>query len=156
MESFAAAPGWDAVTGLGTPNFEIISRIVLNQQAVAYSSLLHSKSAAHSENIATYGSSSMDAIGSSAQQQQQQQQSVDTASLAIAGVVLGCVSTLLAAVGLFIAFRGQKSSVRGGDGGKQVHYEPHQQQQQQEQQYGRTGVQFKLSAASSFLLDESA
>lgn len=29
-ESFAAAPGWDAVTGLGSPNFQVISNLVLN------------------------------------------------------------------------------------------------------------------------------
>jgi hypothetical protein len=28
--SFAAAPGWDATVGLGTPNFEIIANLVLN------------------------------------------------------------------------------------------------------------------------------
>ena len=29
-ESFAAAPGWDAVSGLGSPNFGIISNLVIN------------------------------------------------------------------------------------------------------------------------------
>ena len=29
-QSFAASPGWDAVTGLGSPNFQIISNLVLN------------------------------------------------------------------------------------------------------------------------------
>ena len=29
-ESFAAAPGWDAATGLGTPNFDILSNLVIN------------------------------------------------------------------------------------------------------------------------------
>ena len=28
--SFAAAPGWDATTGLGSPNFFVISNLVLN------------------------------------------------------------------------------------------------------------------------------
>lgn len=28
--SFAASPGWDAVTGLGSPNFEVISNLVIN------------------------------------------------------------------------------------------------------------------------------
>jgi hypothetical protein len=28
--SYSAVPGWDAVTGLGSPNFEIISNLVLN------------------------------------------------------------------------------------------------------------------------------
>lgn len=32
-ESFAAAPGWDAVTGLGSPNFATISNLVLNNQS---------------------------------------------------------------------------------------------------------------------------
>ncbi len=30
--AFAASPGWDAVTGLGSPNFEIISNLVINNQ----------------------------------------------------------------------------------------------------------------------------
>ena len=29
-EFFAASPGWDAVTGLGSPNFNIIANLVLN------------------------------------------------------------------------------------------------------------------------------
>lgn len=29
-EYFAASPGWDAVTGLGSPNFNIIANLVLN------------------------------------------------------------------------------------------------------------------------------
>jgi len=29
-QSFQAAPGWDAVTGLGSPNFQVISNLVLN------------------------------------------------------------------------------------------------------------------------------
>ena len=28
--SFHASPGWDAVTGLGSPNFDIISNLVIN------------------------------------------------------------------------------------------------------------------------------
>jgi hypothetical protein len=28
--SFAASPGWDAVTGLGSPNFNILANLVLN------------------------------------------------------------------------------------------------------------------------------
>lgn len=31
--SFAASPGWDAVTGLGTPNFQVISNLVLNVES---------------------------------------------------------------------------------------------------------------------------
>jgi hypothetical protein len=31
--SFAASPGWDAVTGLGTPDFEVIANLVLNVQS---------------------------------------------------------------------------------------------------------------------------
>jgi len=30
--AFAASPGWDAVTGLGSPNFQIISNLVINNQ----------------------------------------------------------------------------------------------------------------------------
>ena len=29
-ESFAAVPGWDAVTGLGSPNFGVLSNLVIN------------------------------------------------------------------------------------------------------------------------------
>lgn len=29
-EAFAAAPGWDAVTGLGSPNFQVLANLVLN------------------------------------------------------------------------------------------------------------------------------
>ncbi len=28
--SYSAVPGWDAVTGLGTPNFQVISNLVIN------------------------------------------------------------------------------------------------------------------------------
>ncbi len=28
--SFAASSGWDAVTGLGTPNFQLISNLIIN------------------------------------------------------------------------------------------------------------------------------
>jgi hypothetical protein len=30
LESFSAVPGWDAVTGLGSPNFGVISNLVIN------------------------------------------------------------------------------------------------------------------------------
>lgn len=33
-EAFSAAPGWDAVTGLGTPKFDVISNLVLNPDAL--------------------------------------------------------------------------------------------------------------------------
>ena len=31
--SFGAVPGWDAVTGLGSPNFEVIANLVINQES---------------------------------------------------------------------------------------------------------------------------
>jgi hypothetical protein len=36
--SFAASPGWDAVTGLGSPNFQVLSNLVLNN-ATAFPNL---------------------------------------------------------------------------------------------------------------------
>ena len=130
MESFAAAPGWDAVTGLGSPNFEVISRIVLNLNAVYPS--LHDES---SSTLKTVDNNNMqEELGSTAQHQ-----SVDTTSLAIAAIVLGCVSTVLAAIGLYIALRGASTNAVNS----------------KRAQYGEQ--QFKLSSASnSFLLDESS
>jgi len=29
-ESFSAVPGWDAATGLGSPNFQVLSNLVIN------------------------------------------------------------------------------------------------------------------------------
>lgn len=46
--SFKAAPGWDAVTGLGSPNFQVIANLVLNSSipypAISASSGLNSYS----------------------------------------------------------------------------------------------------------------
>jgi hypothetical protein len=46
--SFKAAPGWDAVTGLGSPNFQVIANLVLNASipypAISASSGLNSYS----------------------------------------------------------------------------------------------------------------
>jgi hypothetical protein len=36
--SFSASPGWDAVTGLGSPNFQIIANLVINN-ATAFANL---------------------------------------------------------------------------------------------------------------------
>jgi hypothetical protein len=94
-ESFAASPGWDAATGLGTPNFNTISNLVINN-ATAF------------PNLGAYpnGVSSSTTIYSTNDD--------DTADVAedtaIAGVVIACVSFVLALTSVISIFFCSKSS----------------------------------------------
>ena len=82
-QSFAASPGWDAVTGLGSPNFQIISNLVLNN-ATAFPNV-----GAYPVGVAAAAVSSDDdgdtrVIGQSA------------LGISIGALVLGCVAVGLA------------------------------------------------------------
>ena len=80
--SFAAAAGWDAVTGLGSPNFQILSNLVLNisipfpsvDASVAYSAI--QASGEGTTDVTNQNSQNTDRIE----------------SIAIAGLVLACIA----------------------------------------------------------------
>ena len=78
-ESFAAAPGWDAVSGLGSPNFGILSNLVINN-ASSFAS------------IGAYPNGEISSDDDSSGEEVQ--------SLAIAAIVIAIISLLITIYGL--------------------------------------------------------
>ena len=108
--SFAASPGWDAVTGLGSPNFNIISNLVINN-ATAF------------PNIGAYPagpvsvSSVPDTYYTTTTDDDGEAQAVRVSALAIAVISFVLAAIALALVAMLFAARKRNSSnqTRGKD-----------------------------------------
>jgi hypothetical protein len=96
-QSFAATPGWDAVTGLGTPNFKAIANFVQSSATLSkkdVSKVMYSE-VDYSQEVQSSASTTPS------------QSSVS--GIAIAGLVLGCVSIVIASAGLYVALSRTKN-----------------------------------------------
>jgi hypothetical protein len=85
-DSFAASPGWDAVTGLGSPNFQVLSNLVLNN-ATAF------------PNLGAYPTGNAETASSSGDDDDDSQEKAIRLSaliIAILAFVLGAVGTGIA------------------------------------------------------------
>lgn len=93
---FGATPGWDASTGLGSPNFEIIASLVLNNDS-------------YFPNIGAYPDSgaSSNSAGSSSSDDDEVKTTADTAEvIGVLGLVAGVVAILLVATMYFKCVKG--------------------------------------------------
>jgi len=105
--AFAASPGWDAVTGLGTPNFEILASLVLNNQSSF-------------PNIGPYpdaGANSANAYSSSSNDGDNSDDEIDNVK-AFPWLVL---LTIIAVVALILAVAGVVLLLKLGRGGDSSH-----------------------------------
>ena len=93
--SFAATPGWDASTGLGSPNFGVLANLVLNNQTYFPSvSAYPVGTDAVVNNFETTDSGSDDTVEAQA----------------LTGVILGAIATALAISALVYAVFFTKSA----------------------------------------------
>ncbi len=96
--SFAATPGWDASTGLGSPNFQVLANLVLNNESYFPSVAAYPSGVASVNTYTTTDSSDDDVVNDQA----------------LSGVILGAVGTTLAIIALvyacFFAKSGGKSN----------------------------------------------
>merc|ERR1712224_1125504 len=90
--SFAASPGWDAVTGLGSPNFEILSNLVLNNKTAFPNLGAYPVGATLSDDISASGSSGDD-------------DSETTKDLAISGLVIAAVAFVVGLIAAAVLIR---------------------------------------------------
>ena len=78
--SFAASPGWDAVTGLGSPNFDVISNLVINN-------------ATYFPNLGAYPTGKPQSLAIEADDDDSEQKDIG-----LSGLVIAVVAFVLAAV----------------------------------------------------------
>lgn len=85
--SFAASAGWDAVTGLGSPNFQVISNLVLNN-------------ATYFPNLGAYptGTTSSNSISSD------DDDSTEQKDISMSGLIIAVVAFVLAIVAIVMSF----------------------------------------------------
>jgi hypothetical protein len=109
--SFGAAPGWDAVTGLGTPNFKVLANLVLAPAtpypAIDVSNTLFAEKLSSAKYVDYEDLEAASASSSST--------SSTMSSVAVAGLVLGVVSCIIASIGLYVALSNNRD--------KRTHYE---------------------------------
>jgi hypothetical protein len=97
--SFAASPGWDAVTGLGSPNFNILANLVLNNNTAF-------------PNLGAYPAGSAATVSSGDDDD-------EVKAVGISALVIGVVAFVIAAVAVGLAgvlYSGRNSAKGSGAG----------------------------------------